>query len=64
MGKQLIVGQVGPHFNARITIQNSCHGNMVMKNIVSLKKNDYCTNNVSSKKGRMNNCFGPIYLPK
>jgi hypothetical protein len=32
--------------------------------IVSLKKNVGYINNVSSRKGGMNNCFVPISLPK
>jgi hypothetical protein len=35
-----------------------------LASIVSLKKDAYYTNNVSSSKGGMNNCFGPIYLSK
>jgi hypothetical protein len=60
MRKQLIVGQVGIGF----TIQKKIHGNMAIGKHSKLEKVECYNNNVSLNKGKMINCFGPIYLPK
>ncbi len=61
MGKKLVIGQGGRNFCAWIAIHRTLHGCMaITKHLIILKKDDCCTNNVSSSKRGIYNCFGPM----
>jgi hypothetical protein len=61
MGKTLVVGQGGQTFRAWITIHRKLHGCMaIAKDLIIFLKDDCCTGNVSSNKGGIYNCFGPM----